>query len=248
MKNLFLVSIFFSVVLAINGCSKDDGTPVNAEQKLSFHIHTNVGNQTADYNGTFADANGRKFTISDFRYYLSNIVLIKGDGSEIPLADVVLLVSPLENDYLLGDVPVGDYQGLRFYYGLDSATNHLDPATFPAGNPLAVQTPGIHWDWNSGYIFSKMEGKCDTSLAGTGNANYPYFFHVGSDLLRKTVDMSNHAFSIKAGADKELVIDVNVLDVLANIDLRTENETHTMNNMPLAMKIADNFSKAFVME
>lgn len=243
-----IVSSITSAVL-FNGCKKDpETTPENTTQKLSFHLHTNVGAQEADYSTTFADATGRKFTLSDFRYYLSNIVLIKSDGSELPLTDIVLLVSPQETDYELTDVPVGDYKGLRFLYGLDSATNHTDPAIYPAGNPLSVQSPGIHWDWNSGYIFSKMEGLCDTTLSGTGAADYAFFYHVGMDMMKRTVDMSNQSFTVKAGEDKELVLELEVLDVLANVDFRTENETHTFYDVPLATKIADNFAASFVME
>lgn len=252
MKNKFQfigVFIMLSIAIAFTGCEKDEEpTPGDTMQKLSFHLHTNVGNQEADYTTTFADATGRKFILSDFRYYLSNIVLIKSDGSEYPLTDVVLLVNPADQDYELMDVPTGDYKGLTFLFGLDSATNHTDPAIYPAGNPLAIQTPGIHWDWNSGYIFLKIEGTCDTSLAANGNPDYPFFYHIGMDGLKREVDKSSHSFSVMAGSDKELVLEMDVLDVLANVDMRTENETHTFNNMPLATKIADNFPSALIME
>lgn len=251
MKNIlsiFAIVFFFSALILLSGCKKDPVVPENTVQQLSFHIHDNVGNQAADYSTTFSDLTGRKFTLTDFRYYLSNIVLIKNDGSELPLTDVVLLVSPTEQDYVLADVPVGDYKGLKMIYGLDSVTNHLDPATFPAGHPLAIQSPGMHWDWNSGYIFSKIEGLCDTSLAGDGPANFQFFYHVGMDMMKRTIDMSNHPFSVKSGSDKELVLELDLLDILANVDLRTENETHTFNNMPLAEKIANNFSTSFMIE
>ncbi len=251
MKNNFRllgVLLLLSATIAFTGCETDEEPMPNATQKLSFHVHTNVGSQEADYVSTFTDASGRKFTISDFRYYLSNIVLIKSDGSELPLSDLVLLVSPLENDYELMDVPVGDYKGMKLLFGLDSATNHLDPATYPAGNPLAIQTPGIHWDWNSGYIFMKMEGLCDTTLSGSGNADFPFFYHVGMDELKRSIDMTNEPFSVVSGTDKEVVLELDILDVLQNVDMRTENETHTFNNMPLASKIADNFQTSLVME
>ncbi len=251
MKNIlsiFAVTILLSIQILFSGCKKDPVLPENTVQQLSFHIHDKVGNQAADYSTTFNDLAGRKLILSDFRYYLSNIVLIKNDGSEFPLTNVVLLVSPTEQDYMLAEVPVGDYKGFKMLYGLDSVTNHQDPATYPAGSPLAIQSPGMHWDWNSGYIFSKIEGLCDTSLAGDGQADFQFFYHVGMDMMKRTVDMSNHPFSVKAGSDKELVLELDLLDILANVDLRTENETHTFNNMPLAEKIADNFSTSFTVE
>lgn len=251
MKNklsIFAISLLLSSVILFAGCKKDPEVPENTMQQLSFHIHNNVGNQEADYSSTFSDATGRKFSLTDYRYYLSNIVLIKADGSELPLTDVVLLVNPANHDYVLAEVPTGDYKGLTMLYGLDSVTNHQDPATYPADNPLSIQSPGIHWDWNSGYIFSKIEGLCDTSLAANGQADFQFFYHVGMDMMKRTIDMSNHPFTIQAGSDKELVLELDLLDVLENVDLRTENETHTFNNMPLAEKIADNFAVSFTME
>lgn len=247
--NFFLMLCCLISVVVFNGCKKDpDTTPENTMQKFSFHLHTNVGSQEADYSTTFTDQAGRKFMLSDFRYYLSNIVLLKSDGSELPLTGKVLLADPAIHDYELMDVPVGDYKGLRFLFGLDSATNHTDPALYPAVNPLSIQSPGIHWDWNSGYIFAKIEGICDTTLSGAGAANYPFIYHIGMDMMKRTVDLSNQPFSVKSGTDKEIVLDLDVLDVLSNVDLRTENETHTFNDVPLATKIADNFSIAFTVE
>ena len=247
-QNYFGILILVIAMIAFAGCEKDADPVPNATQKLSIHLHTNVGNTEADYVTTFSDGSGRKFTLSDCRYYLSNLVLIKSDGSELPLTDIVLLVNPADQDYELTDVPVGDYKGIKMLFGLDSVTNHTDPAIYPAGDPLAIQTPGFHWDWNSGYIFLKMEGLCDTTIAGNGVADYPFFYHVGMDALKRTIDLSNQPFSVVSGTDKELFVEVDVLEVLANVDLRTENETHTFNNMPLATKIADNFPASIVME
>lgn len=253
MKNKFNIALTIISLatfgLLISSCKKsDDDNPANTSQKLSFHIHTLVGNTSANYTSTFTDATGRKFTISDLRYYLSNIVLIKNDGSEYPLSGKVLLVNPATTGYELGDVPVGDYKGFRFILGLDSATNHSDPTTYPAGNPLAIQTPAIHWSWSSGYIFYLFEGKVDTTLAASGTPDYDFFYHVGMDGFKRTIDFSTEAFSIVSGSDKEIGLEFDMRDVLNNVDMRTENRTHTMDNMPLATKIADNWPGAIIIE
>ncbi|MBL0073279.1 MAG: hypothetical protein IPP34_16315 [Bacteroidetes bacterium] len=232
-------------------CKDDDDTeptPASTEQNLTFHIHTNVGATSVVYGTNYAHTDGRTFNLSDLRYYISNIVLIKQDNSELPISGKVLLVNPSENEYSLGKVPVGSYKGFRFYLGLDSATNHTDPTTYTSENPLSIQTPSIHWSWNSGYIFMKIEGLVDTSLAGNGNVNFPFFYHVGLDQNTKTIDFTNEAFTVASGSDKEIGLEFDLLSTLTNVDMRTENATHTMDNMPLATKIADNWTISFEIE
>ncbi len=245
-----LLALLFSGTI-FTACNKDEDDPAptpSTEQMLSFHLHTNVGNQKAHFDSVYTDAMGRKFNMTDFRYYLSNIILIKSDNSEYPLTGKVLLVSPQENEYSLMKVPVGDYKGFKFTLGLDSMTNHSDPAVYASTDPLAIQTPSMHWAWNSGYLFLKMEGNCDTTIAANGNANYPYLFHCGLDENKRIIDFTTDPFTITTGQDYEIGIIFNILDVLNNVDLRTENATHTMDNLPLATKIMDNASLVFVLE
>ncbi|MBK8847391.1 MAG: hypothetical protein IPO27_12935 [Bacteroidetes bacterium] len=234
------------------GCKKDDDeTPAptpSTEQKLSFHMHTMVGTSAAVYGTQYQDASGRKFNLSDFRYYLSNIVLIKNDGSQLPISGKVILVNPATSKYELAKVPIGSYKGFKFIVGLDSATNHSDPTTYAAGNPLAIQSPGIHWSWNSGYIFMKIEGKVDTTQAANGPLDFEYFYHIGMDNFKCSIDFSTEAFTVVSGSDYEIGLEFDLLKVLNNVDMRTENATHTMDNMPLATKIANNWPTAFSIE
>lgn len=255
LRNISFILLLTVVTgLLFSGCKKDDDdetTPAptpNAVQRFGFHMHSMVGSSAAAYGTTFTDNSGRKFNLADFRFYISNVVLIKDDGSEYPFTNKVILVNPTTNEYDLGDAPVGSYKGFKFILGLDSATNHSDPTIYPASNPLSIQSPSIHWTWNSGYIFMKVEGQVDTTLANTGTPNYDFFYHIGMDMFKRNIDFSTEAFTIVSGSDKEIGLEFDLLEMLSNVDMRTENETHTMNNMPLATKIADNWSSAFTIE
>ena len=114
-KNITIVLAALLIAAAtFTGCKKDkDNSP--AEQELSFHLHTLVGNTAANYTSVFTDATGRSFTLSDCRYYISNIVLIKEDGTELPITGKVLLANPMTAEYEIGMVPVGKYKGYRFF-------------------------------------------------------------------------------------------------------------------------------------
>ena len=51
-----------------------------------------------------------------------------------------------------------EVEGINFHVGVDSAHNHLDPATYPSTHPLAPQNPSMHWGWAAGYRFIALEG------------------------------------------------------------------------------------------
>jgi hypothetical protein len=73
------------------------------------------------------------------------------------------------------------------------------------------------------------------------------FFHLGMDMLARKVDLSNSAFTVVSGTDKYLNIKTNVNQLLNGLDLKTENQSHTMGTMMLATKVADNISTAFTL-
>lgn len=246
MKNYKIgFTILISIFLLIS-CKKDK-SQIQETAPLSFHWHTLVGELTAKY-GTTYTSKDIKFNLSDFRYYISNIVLIKSDGTEYPISDKVLLINPSELVYPLDTLPVGNYKGFRFTLGLDSATNHKDPTTYDATSPLAVQSPSIYWTWSSGYIFMKVEGKYDSTIAQTGPIDQPFFYHIGTDMMKQTIDFSSHAFTITEGSNNTIHINMDVLKMLDKLDLRTENATHTMDNMPLATKVRNTWASVFDVE
>ena len=251
MKKIKSLSILlFAIILFTTSCKKEESAVKNTKQVLDFHWHSKVGSNDASYGVQFTTNNGIKFKISDWRYYVSNFTLIKDDGTEYPITDKVFLIDIANEDYSLDSVPVGNYRGFKFTVGLDSATNHKDPTLNPASRPLALQSPSIHWSWNSGYIFMKIEGKYDSTVAQIGGAsiNQPFFFHVGTDKLKQVIDYSDEPFTVESGEDKMLHIEMDFLKILNSVDLKTENATHTGDNLPLATKISNNWKTAFTLE
>ena len=243
MRKNTLFSLIALFILGLSSCKKDEVSAAK-KQVVNFHWHSMVGTDDAAFGITYT-SNGVRFKLTDWRYYASNFVLIKEDGTEYPIDGKVFLINIANSDYSLDSVPTGNYKGFKFVVGLDSATNHKDPTTYDASNPLSIQSPSIHWSWNSGYIFIKIEGKYDSTLAQTGAIDQPFFYHVGTDNLKRTVDMSDHAFTVSADGATTLHLEMDMLSILQNINLKTENATHTMDNMPVAMKVANNIPGSF---
>ncbi len=237
------ISLFIAISISLfilSSCKKDEATT----QDLTLHFHNVSGSSPLDYSSTFTTSNGRHFNLSEFRYYLSGISLVKTDGSKVSIANKYLLVSPSVSDYALGKVPVGDYKGVEFTVGLDSAANHSDPATYDATNPLSIQTPPNHWDWNSGYIFVKLEGMCDTTTNNVGTLNHTLIYHLGLDANVRKITLNSN-FTVSSGSSKMLTVVADINKYLTGADFTTVNETHTFDNATFATQLANNLQSMF---
>jgi uncharacterized repeat protein (TIGR04052 family) len=143
---------------------------------------------------------GVQAQIKDFRFYVSNVKLLKADGSEVPLtlsanddwnhtagSDAVTLIdledatgacaggTTATNAMLKGTVPAGDYVGVKMTMGVPFALNHSDFAT--AVKPLDIQA--MAWSWQSGRKFAKIEVTDPAGTTGTW-VSKTFNFHLGS--------------------------------------------------------------------
>ncbi|MDX2190454.1 MAG: MbnP family protein [Bacteroidota bacterium] len=256
-SKIILLAVFLGVL--ISSCNKkhDDPQPVQIPvetakpQNVTFKFKPVKGDSSINFYSTFRTGAGVRFNLSMYRYYLSNIKLVKNDGSEYSIADKYLLVTPNIEEYSLGEVPAGDYKGIKFSVGIDSATNHKDPTFYPNTSPLSIQSPAIHWSWNSGYIFMMIEGTCDTTSTGNdvltyGRFSKDMFFHIGLDKHYRQVSL-NKSFNISS-SPQTITIMADIDKFWTNVDLKTENQTHSFSNTELAKKVADNFPNMFTVQ
>lgn len=128
--------------------------------------------------------NGQALNVNEVKFYVSNVALVKADGSEVPVAGLQLAhlkkgTPPRDIKIFTGDAPAGEYRGLRFDVGVPRALNHADATTAKA--PLSIEE-GMYWAWNSGYIFFSLHGE----MGGIKVAN-----HVGGDNHRVTVNLAD---------------------------------------------------------
>ncbi|MCZ8321024.1 MAG: metallo-mystery pair system four-Cys motif protein [Novosphingobium sp.] len=118
-------------------------------------------------------------SVTDYRLYVSEVALLRADGSAVFVdldqdgrwqhQNVALLDfengqgacvngTAATNDTVRGSVPRGDYVGLVLTVGVPFALNHADPTLAPS--PLNLT--GMFWNWQVGYKFIKV----DLSTAG----------------------------------------------------------------------------------
>ena len=139
---------------------------------------------------------GATGNVKDFRFYISQVKLVRNDGVEVPLtlsandswnytagSDSVTLID-LENAtgdcptstgttgtnaFIKGTVPAGTYTGVKMTLGVPFALNHSDwanPTTTKA--PLDIQA--MAWSWQAGRKFAKIEVADPLASAAAGTA------------------------------------------------------------------------------
>lgn len=154
-------------------------TGLTAQNTVKLQINHELGNTPFALNTGAQNNMGDDFNLTRMEYYLSQFTIVHDGGQETNINSVYALVDASEATIIdLGSHNVVSVEAIKFYIGVDSATNHLDPASFPQTHPLAPQFPSMHWGWASGYRFAALEGNGSSSynqtieLHGLGDNNY----------------------------------------------------------------------------
>ncbi len=165
-------------VVAVAGCKKDEpvfqksgpGGEVYSKATINFKLYAN-GELLRD-SAFYTNAQGDSFSVNKFNYYISNIKLTRTDGFVYHEKDIYRLVKHMEGEEsFIMNVPTGKYSKMEFLIGVDSLRN-VSGIQSGALDPVH----NMFWDWNSGYIFFKMEGKFRTS---TQQFIDDYAIHIG---------------------------------------------------------------------
>jgi hypothetical protein len=244
--NIITVAVFSLVFVS---CKPEESTVL---PKLNVTIKTVYNNQPFTVGEIYDDGMGHRMRVDLFMSYFSQLKLTNTSGTEVLLKDFHL--QNLDNDFTFTtEIPEGNYQNFSMGLGIPKSYNKdVDPSTYPNSHPLSVQgAQGMFWTWNTGYIFTKFEGKVD--LTGTeGNPlDHSMAFHTGDDLLYSLVTFTKNITAEK-NKTYDLVITVHADKLIKGdndqIDLAVDYLTHTSGNFPLAERFVDNFSSAITVE
>jgi len=142
------------VWLPISVFAKGGTSKAAASVKFSFDHNIN-GVPLVFNEGIYKNSNGDSFTVSMFKYYVSNIsfINVKGESAEeINSYHLVNAAKPATESFTI-NLPEGAYNKVRFMLGVDSLHN-VSGAQGGDLDPINA----MFWDWNTGYIMLKMEG------------------------------------------------------------------------------------------
>lgn len=238
MKFLKYATIFLAVLAStatLTSC--DDDSPSLGQMDMEFE---NVaGNSAVQLNGItpYVTASGDQFIITTLRYYISNIKLKRADGTEWAQPESYYLVDQAiqsSHKINLSNVPTGDYTGLTFTIGVDSVRN----VSGVQKDALAVSD--MFWTWDSGYIYTKLEGRSTQSPTGA------IIFHIGGfkkpNNTIRTVSpaMGNNVIQVREGRTPEVHMKADVLKMFSGPNTISFATTSNIMGGPTAVKIADN--------
>src|SRR5690606_24985300 len=149
-----------------SSCDKDDKKDDDKAQPV-FILEFKVKDGNENFiikNGKFVTVNGTHASVQVLKFYLSNLKIETTDGVMESLKDVDYIDfsnnhSTAQNtgEQIIVSAKPGSYKSFRFDLGVDPSVNNSDPAVYDANHPLSINN-GAHWSWNTGYIFTKLEG------------------------------------------------------------------------------------------
>ena len=198
MKNSFLVSVMstFLFLIFLAACHNDPLEPEYGTVQLKFD--NVVGKQDLKLDTTtYSNGSGEPFSVSKLNYFISNIKLKKADGSAytVPQDSSYFLVSesnPASQSILLRNVPIDEYTGIDFVVGVDSLRNTMEIGKRTGALDPGGAAAGMYWDWNSGYIFLKLEGtSAKAPVDATGKRNFMYHIGLFGGYSKETKTINN---------------------------------------------------------
>jgi hypothetical protein len=248
-----LVVAFIFVVLDFSCTNMKEANPL-ATGQLYFHLHTNIDNtEVPGYDSIVSSSSGRKISLDFTQMYISNIRLVRSDGSLYSVANKVLLKTFWNELYLIGNVPAETYKSVQFTVGFDSITG----AKIPISSDTVFNHPEM-WFWTTaqpqGYIFLNVQGMIDTSTNADGLKTHmvQFTYKIGTSANAKQISLPDENFSISSNQTQYVHLVINYMKLFEGLDLsKTRNlsvENISDNGNAVAKQIANNVPGMFSYE
>jgi len=171
---LLIPALVFSAIFV--SCKKDKTVVEQTKGSVAFKFENYVGNQplalsTEGYN--YRNENADSFSVTVYKYYVSNVRFVKADGTEHLSSESYFLIDeslPSSLSRVAAGIPTGTYTSIKMLLGVDSLRN-VSGAQSGDLDPLH----GMFWSWSTGYIMAKVEG----NFKKTDNNNASFSLHLG---------------------------------------------------------------------
>lgn len=237
------------IPVIVSSCRKKDNPEeaiVSPNVKITFRNYVDDQPLVLE-KGNYINAAGDSFTIKTYKYYISNIRLVNTDGTEYVEKESYHLIDESKTpskSFILNNVPAGNYTSIKFMIGVDSLRN-VSGAQTGALDPLN----DMFWDWESGYIMAKLEGKSPSSPFDQ-NIAYHITGYGGPNKVIKTVSLNlSKTINVSIADTKTITLRSNVNEWFKTPTL-IEFKTLPINSVPgeEAAIIGNNYADMFSIE
>ncbi|MFM9946750.1 MAG: MbnP family protein [Saprospiraceae bacterium] len=211
----------------------------------------------------YYDGSGQPFRFKNIRFYLSNVRLVRSDGSVAMVSDTIelnlydpsgaprkatvednfLLANPLfEQTYTIGAFRESgsSFEKIRFAIGVEGIANEAIPDSLPDDYPLGriEETLDLHFNQDSGYVFSHIELFRDTTAADT----IPVVLRIGTLPYLRTVELSfpSGGFTPTDGFNTLVTLQVNYVERFQSLNIRQDTPAQMIEK--IVQNLANSFS------
>lgn len=251
MKNV----LFYSILVLFFGFSACDNIDDNVIDggDLLLQFQAEFDGEPFYINQEYVFPDGRKVRFSKLDFFISDISVQQLQGDENVITDLsevefinlsgsqVNPVDPLEYQLTSLNLPVGDYNKIRFTLGLSEALNNKTPNDSDLGSSSPLKMSSHYWaDWAS-YIFMKIEGAADFNDDGSIGGDETFGYHTGQTGFEQALSLSTD-FSISKDAlsTKSIILDVPAIfydNSTERFDMTVHTAIHNANGVEVIEKI-----------
>jgi hypothetical protein len=239
MKRFSFLAILALSIVGITACVKQ--VP-ETEAPLTIRFQNSCQNQPIIYGQfNYANAAGNQYSIGLLKYFITNVVLVRDDNTELELKNYDLMDAFSTTNFSTVEaaaVPYGKYTKMRFYMGVDKVRNHSgaqDGDLDPIHNMI--------WTWATGYLFMKHEG----NFINNNGDTVAMEFHLGTDPALPTVEIPID-LTMRDGVKRMTIgFDLNKMYNNPTIDFNTQPIRHSTSatDATWITQMKDNTNDAF---
>lgn len=245
-KNILSYSSMLILLFITAGYSQQPVTD-NGNIKFVF-INTVKGVSIVLNDSIYSNPFGENYSIKNLKYYISHITM--ANAARAAEKENYQLVDESKADSKTFSIfcKPGRYISVDFLLGVDSLHN-VSGAQSGALDPMN----GMFWTWNSGYIMAKFEGTSAVSF----RVNNRFEYHIGGFTGINNV-LKNISLPLTADHSPLIISPNKTVTIFIEADLdkwwRQPNDISITANPvcttpgELAKKIADNYSKLFIIK
>ena len=216
--------------------------------KYSHLLQLENDTMALNYNVPYTFDGDQLITFSDIRFYISNVHLVKNDGTEVGVENTTDIktqsgdLSEVEDNFSIVDKNVfvdtigafrsdGLFDSLKFYIGIPSPADSAYPDSLADGHSLGL-FPDTLWNENTGYVFNRIKLFKDT-IENTPLTTY----EIGGTTTLVEVSLPIN-LSKETGRHAEIAIQIDYAAWLKGIDFEASD-------MIVIDKIVENTANAF---
>jgi len=245
-KTLAIATLFSVAAVSCN--KKDDPDPVDpvekqAEMGFTFKHVVGIDPLVLGTNNQYFNDLNEQFQVTTFNYYITNVKLVKKDGTTYNEPESYHLVKESEaasKHFHLEDIPYGEYTGIEFLVGVDEARN-----TSGAQTGALDPVNDMFWSWTTGYIMAKLEGVSSSSTKADNKFRYHIGGFTGENSGIRTVKLTfDQPMVISSGSVGEVELKADVKKWFGS-SLSIAATSEVMAVGPTSRKIADNYATMF---